>query len=507
MLHKPVSLYAFLLLSLSLSVSSLAATIESVRLWRAPDHTRVVFDLTAAIDHKLFQLQAPSRLVIDINDAQHQASLTSLDFSKTPIKRLRSGKRAQGGVRYVFDLNRDVQPRSFTLNKHGDKPHRLVLDLYDAKTVTEKTLDNVASAVEDNARRDIIIVVDPGHGGEDPGALGPRREQEKTVVLDIAKLLAKKIARTPGYQAKLTRSGDYYVSLSKRRDFARKQRADLFVSIHADAFKTPQARGASVFALSNRGATSETARFLAKSENAADLIGGVGDVRLDDKDRLLAGVLVDLSMSATLGSSLDAGTHVLKQMSSIAHLHKRNVEQAGFLVLKSPDVPSILVETGFISNPSEAKRLSTKAYREKMASSIFSGIRKYFEGNPPAGTYIAWQQRGPSSPSSSSATARIPSSYRVVSGDTLSDIAQKFGLSLARLKQLNGLKKSTIRVGQRLILQAAPKPPAVVHQVKRGETLSGIALKYSTSVAAIRQNNQLNNTAIRIGQKLLIPAG
>lgn len=382
-------------LTLLLGVEHVAASVsvENVRLWRAPDHTRVVFDLNGPVNHKIFPLKAPDRLVIDIDKTQHQASLSDLDFSKTPIKRIRNGKRDNGGLRYVFDLSSTIQPRSFTLKKHAGKPHRLVIDLYDKAPSTEKTVEQVTETLSTEKKRDILVVVDAGHGGEDPGAVGPRKILEKNVVLDIAKILADQINKTPGYQAKLTRTGDYYVSLKKRRDFARKHRADLFVSIHADAFKTPQAKGASVFALSRRGATSETARFLAQSENKADLIGGVGDVSLTDKDKDLASVLVDLSMSATMYSSLDVGYNVLKQMGNMAHLHKDNVEQAGFLVLKSPDVPSILVETGFISNPTEAKRLGTKSYRKKMAGSIFKGIRNYFEGNPPSGTYIAYQQQ------------------------------------------------------------------------------------------------------------------
>jgi N-acetylmuramoyl-L-alanine amidase len=502
---KAIMCAVIILVSLFCSISVLASDIEGVRLWRAPDHTRVVFDLTGPVDHKVFQLENPSRLVIDITDARNQARLSSVDLSKTPIKRIRSAVREKSDLRFVFDLQTSIQPRSFFLKKHAGKPARLVIDLYDKKKLTEKTIDKVAKAASVSTKRDILIVVDAGHGGEDPGAIGPGKIQEKDVVLDISKRLAAKINATKGYKAKLTRTGDYYVPLRKRSDFARKHRADFFISVHADAFTTPKARGASVFALSRRGATSETARFLAKRENAADLIGGVGSVALDNKDNVLKGVLVDLSMTATLSSSLDAGQYVLNEMGRIAYLHKRHVEQAGFLVLKSPDVPSILVETGFISNPREEKRLSTKAYRQKMAESLFSGIRSYFEKSPPAETYVAWRQNN-----GGDSRKRV-SVYIVERGDTLSGIAERFNLSLRELKSINNMSGNTIRIGQKLSLKKSqPQQPKIVaqtrvHKVTNGETLSGIALRYSSSVNAIRKRNKLNTSTIRIGQKLVIP--
>ncbi len=508
-------LLSIVLLVSSLLVSSFAvaaSSVNGVRVWRAPDHTRVVFDLSNAVSHKVFSLKSPSRLVIDIDDASNNAALAPVDLSKTPIKRIRSAKRDKSHLRFVLDLKDDVNPRSFVLKKHAGKPNRLVVDLYDKNTVTQKTVEKVAAAASVSSRRDILVVIDAGHGGEDPGAIGPRRIKEKTVVLDIAKRLAKKVNGTQGYKAKLTRTNDYYVSLKKRRDFARKHRADLFVSIHADAFKTPHAKGASVFALSRRGATSETARFLARRENNTDLIGGVGDVSLKDKDQVLKGVLVDLSMSATLSSSLDAGKHILNRMGGIAHLHKKHVEQAGFLVLKSPDVPSILVETGFISNPGEAKKLSSANYRQKMANSIYTGIREFFEKNPPGGTYLAWKQSGGKEVASSNANAGGTRVYKVSRGDTLSGISARFGLSVSALKKINGLKSNSIGIGQKLIVsQSAPskpvKPSRRIHRVAGGETLSGIALRYQSSVAAIRRQNKLRGNAIRIGQRLVIPTG
>lgn len=517
-----------LISSLQASVAWASSSVNSVRVWRAPDNTRIVFDLSSAVSHKIFPLKNPARLVIDIENTSNQANLSSIDLAKTPIKRIRSAKRKKSHLRFVLDLKDDVSPRSFVLKKHAGKPYRLVVDLYDKNTVTEKTIEHVAAAAQVSSRRAILVVIDAGHGGEDPGAIGPGRIKEKTVVLDIAKKLAAKINSTKGYKAKLTRTNDYYLPLRKRRDFARKHRADLFVSIHADAFKTPYAKGASVFALSRRGATSETARFLARKENDADLIGGVGDVSLKDKDKVLKGVLVDLSMSATLSSSLDAGKHILNKMGSFAHLHKKSVEQAGFLVLKSPDVPSILVETGFISNPGEAKKLASSKYRQKMANSIYTGIREYFEKNPPGGTYLAWKENGSKEPSIIASNRGTQRLYTVASGDTLSGISNRFGVSVSELKKLNRLKGNSIGIGQKLVVNKytvskntvnkstarqvvslntlTPRPSKRLHKVSGGETLSGIALRYQSTVAAIRRQNKLNGNSIRIGQQLVIPS-
>src|SRR5690554_643752 len=282
---------------------------------------------------------------------------------------------------------------------------------------------------------------DTAWGGEDPGAIGPNRLREKDVVFKIAQELAKAINSRRGYSAKLVRTGDYYIPLRERRNIVRKMQADLFVSIHADAFTKPSARGASVFALSRSGATSEMARFLAQRENESDLIGGVGSVSLEDKDEMLAGVLVDLSMTATLGASLQVGDYVLKSMGQVAHLHKHQVEQAGFAVLKSPDVPSILVETGFISNPSEAKNLASGNYRTRLAQQLFKGIEQYFTQFPPAGTYLASRKDG---------NRGAVTEYTIMRGDTLSDIAKRFNISVSQLQQQNNLSSPVIKVGQTL---------------------------------------------------------
>lgn len=430
---------------LLLGIDALAANVDSVRVWRAPDHTRLVFDLSAPVNHKIFPLKGPDRLVIDVNSSQLKASLANLELAKTPIKKVRSATKSGGDLRVVLDLTQAVNAKSFVLKKHAGKPDRLVVDLYDKTRSASKVLE----LPKISSKRDIIIAIDAGHGGEDPGAIGPNRLYEKHVVLKIAKNLAQKINAEPGFKAVLVRTGDYYIGLRKRSQIARNKRADLFLSIHADAFKNPKARGASVFALSRRGATSETARFLAKRENDADLIGGAGSVSLEDKDAVLAGVLVDLSMTATLSSSLQVGDQVLKSMGQVARLHKKHVEQAGFAVLKSPDMPSILVETGFISNPGEAKKLNTLSYRTRLSKQIFKGIKQHFYKYPPADSFVAWKKSGGNK---KTATAKT---HVIARGETLSGIAKRYSVSLSTLKSVNKLSSNDIRIGQRLTIPAS----------------------------------------------------
>ena len=417
-----------------LAVSSAwSAEVHDVRLWRAPDHTRIVFDLTGPAQHKLIMLSNPSRIVLDIQDTQLRAELSGLKLTDTPVQLIRSGVRDGDDLRIVLEMGVQVDPRSFALKANEQAGDRLVLDLYDQQV----RVADVKKSVKQSAKRDIIIAIDAGHGGEDPGALGPGRVREKDVVLSIAKELSALFKADTGFQSTMIRSGDYYISLRGRRDLARKRQADLFVSIHADAFKRKQANGASVYALSTRGATSTAASYLAKRENAADLVGGV---TLSDKDDLLAGVLADLSMTSTLDTSLKLGDRVLRNVDDVARLHKKNVEQAGFAVLKSPDIPSILVETGFISNPQESKKLATRSYQKRMAQAIHRGIRDWFLAHPPSGTLLAWQKK------------QGGQQYVIARGDTLSDIAQRFSISLADLKSYNSITSSKIMVGQKLTI-------------------------------------------------------
>ncbi|WP_342653807.1 N-acetylmuramoyl-L-alanine amidase [Pseudomonas sp. F3-2] len=458
------------LLLTTLAVDALAATqVRSVRLWRAPDNTRLVFDLSGPVQHSVFTLQSPDRLVIDINGAMLGGSL-NIPTANTPITSMRSAQRTPDDLRVVIDLKKAVTPKSFTLAPNQQYGNRLVVDLYDNPADANPTptvADTPATAAPatpavpvspskpeiklppvPNGKRDIVVVVDAGHGGEDPGASGGRGQKEKNVVLAIAKELQRQINAEKGYRAELTRTGDYFIPLRKRTEIARAKGADLFVSIHADAAPSSAAFGASVFALSERGATSETARWLADSENRSDLIGGAGAVSLDDKDRMLAGVLLDLSMTASLTSSLNVGQKVLTNIGRVTSLHKSRVEQAGFMVLKSPDIPSILVETGFISNAAEANKLEGTSHQQALARSITAGVKQFFQQNPPQGTYIAWLR-------DNGKLAMGPREHTVRSGESLSMIAVRYDMSMAALRNANNLGSDELKVGQQLKIPSA----------------------------------------------------
>ena len=431
----------FILFALMASVVNAATQIEGLRIWPAPDHTRLVLDTAGTVDHNVFSLSGPARLVIDMKNTSLKTDFSQVDLSGSPIQRIRSAPRNGTDLRVVLDLKSDIKPRSFVLEPNQQYGHRLVVDLIDE---AGSRLERAASptVTKDSAgKRDIIVVVDAGHGGEDPGAIGPRGTREKDVVLKMAKTLAALIDKQPGFTAKLTRTGDYYIGLRNRTILARKYNADLFVSVHADAFRTPQPNGASVFALSQRGATSETARWLAQSENRSDLIGGAGGLSLEGRDEMLAGVLLDLSMTASINASLGVGSSVLGKLGGVANLHKPGVEQAAFAVLKSPDIPSILVEAGFISNPKEEKDLASEWYRDRLASAMMDGIHDYFRRTPPPGTLLAWQKEN------NRDDGRV-SQYRIQRGDTLSGVARENQTTVSELMRFNGMNDDRVMVGQ-----------------------------------------------------------
>jgi len=366
-----------------------AAELTATRLWPSPEYTRITLESSQPIAHKYFQLSNPDRLVVDLEGLVSGARLDELHkqlSAEDPyVATIRSGLNRPGVTRLVIELKAAVKPSVFQLQPLGEYGHRLVLDLYPQQELDAlallalgKPVSESASAVPQYARL-ITVAIDAGHGGEDPGAIGANGTHEKDVTLAVARKLKQKLDGVENMRGVLIRDGDYFIPLAKRVNKARAVKADLFVSIHADAFIRPQARGSSVFALSENGASSVAARWLAKKENEADLVGGVN---IDVKDPFLKRTLLDLSQTATINDSLKLGRSVLKEIGGVNTLHKPHVEQAGFAVLKSPDIPSILIETAFISNPEEEKRLKDEAYQNKLVDAIVAGIRDYFEQNP-----------------------------------------------------------------------------------------------------------------------------
>lgn len=424
-----------ILLLLPWPVLAAPLQVEGVRLWAAPDSTRVVFDVSGPAEHRLFTLKNPDRLVIDLSGAGIARGVKDSFSSGGIVKTLRSGPRNGKDLRLVLDLSGPAKPKSFALKPNDQYGHRLVIDLFDAGKQRPATALKTLEAKNEPAKlRDLVIAIDAGHGGEDPGARGTKGTREKDVVMEIARRLAKLVAQEPGMRAVLVRDGDYYIGLRKRMDIARKHRADLFISIHADAFHDRRANGASVYAVSRRGASSEMARWLAARENAADLVGGVS---LDDKDDLLAEVLLDLAQTATLEASNQVASNVLAEMKRIGKVHKHSVQHAGFVVLKSPDIPSLLVETAFISNPAEENRLRSAKHQQQVATAIMSGVRKYFTDNPPPGTLVA---------------NASPRRHVIRRGDTLSQLAQRYGVSMATLRRHNQLRDDTLMLGSVLAI-------------------------------------------------------
>ena len=370
-----------------------ATQIRNARLWRSDDKLRVVFDLSGPVQYKTFSLSAPERLIIDLSGAGLSGDFSQLMLKGSGITSIRSGHFGKGDTRIVLDLAAPMQLNSFLLPPQDGQGHRLVLDLTSATQAPRSIATQPKPSVDRaHPKRDIIVVVDPGHGGKDPGAIGSKGQREKDVVLSIAQLLAKRLKREKGFDVKLVRNDDFFVPLRKRVEIAHKHNADMFISVHADAAPRITASGASVYALSEGGATSATARFMAQRENGADLLGATSLLNLKDKDPMLAGVILDMSMNATIASSLQLGSSILGSLEGITSLHQKRVEQAGFAVLKSPDVPSILVETGFISNARDSARLVTARHQQAVADGLFDGLQRYFQKNPPVNSYMAWVQ-------------------------------------------------------------------------------------------------------------------
>ena len=415
MLNRFVIAIFYLLFALCIPLAHADIAVSSTRVWPAEDYTRITIESAKPISNNMFTIGNPDRLVIDLENVELNQTLNELtqQISRNDpfISSARVGQFKPDTVRLVFELKNEIKPQIFSLKPVGDYGHRLVLDIYPAQAIdpmmalleksgaditlappSDKTespttdANNTSPAKDTKSQtqpelraRTLIIAIDAGHGGEDPGARGRRGSLEKNVTLSVARKVKELIDELPNMRGKLIRDGDYFIPLNMRVTKARKMNADLFVSIHADAFIKSNVRGSSVFALSENGATSSAARWLAKKENEADLIGGVN---IAVKDKYLARTLLDLSQTATINDSMKLAKYVLNELGDINKLHRGHVEQAGFAVLKSPEIPSILIETAFISNPREEKNLNSKSYQLKLAKAIVNGIQHYFAQNP-----------------------------------------------------------------------------------------------------------------------------
>lgn len=500
-----------LLFSAGLYVPALhAAEVQEVRLWRAPDYTRVVFDLDRQVQYSVFVLENPNRVVIDLSGVEMKTNLSGLDFKDSPVTGMRSGKRADVDLRIVMDLTTGVNPSSFMLTANGELKDRLVVDLYDAGVVPAVPDLQMEERPGEALQRDIIVAIDAGHGGEDPGALGyDKRIREKDVALAIARALYDRLESVPGYQPVLVRDGDYSLQLQRRPQIARQNRADIFLSIHADSFSTTRAEGVTVYALSERIAEDENVRRVAEKENSADLLGGVaGDTSLRDIEDDLARTLLDLSMAWSIEQSVAAGSYILNSLSSVATLRRDKTQQGNLWVLRSPDIPSLLIETGYLSNPDEARQLNSGSYQRRLADGIVQGVMRYFYDRPPEDTLVAWQKANNITPTLVGTASG--GSHVVARGDSISMIAQRYGVSIRELKEANDLRGDVIQLGQELTIPGAGlstlmEPLRMEHKTVTGETLSGIAVRYRVSLASLRNANDLRNDVIHVGQILKIP--
>lgn len=513
-----VKLSRFWVASLALVAAFFACTVqanvlEGVRVWPSPDETRVVIDVSAEVEFSYFTLSGPDRLVVDLKQTTLGTKLPVTVTDSAVLAKIRASSPPEKSTyRLVLELKKKSSPQLFKLapTPGGQYGHRLVIDLPHAQSSTssadkpasESTVSRDASQLHGTA--DIVVAIDAGHGGEDPGSIGPSRKYEKDVTLSVAKKLADQIDAVPGMQAVLTRRGDYFVNLNKRSDIARKNKAHLLVSIHADAFHTPQPRGASVFVLNTRRANTEIARWVENHEQQSELLGGAGEVLAkNNADRNVSQTLLDLQFSHSQKEGYKVATDILREMGKVAHLHKRDPVNASLAVLKSPDIPSVLVETGFISNPTEEKLLFQRSHQDKLAHALAKAVVQYFEDNPPEGTLFANRAKA--------------QKHKVQRGESLSVIASKYGTSIDDLMQINKLKSSSLAVGQILTIPGGNRAPVqvpvvnnpvetetVTHVVKSGDYLGKLASTYKVSVDSIKRENTLTSDTLRLGQKLKI---
>ncbi|MDX7876204.1 N-acetylmuramoyl-L-alanine amidase [Aeromonas veronii] len=497
-----------------MALPSWANQLKSVRIWPSPDNTRVVLDMSSAPNYNYFTLAGPDRLVIDLKGASNATNLARVENNSELVRKIReSTPLEKGGLRLVLDLSSAIKPVVFPLAPAGPYGHRLVIDLpYEEK----RSAAAVQSTPVGGKGRGVVIAIDPGHGGEDPGSIGPRRTYEKRVTLAVSQKLAALIDREPGMRAVLTRRGDYFVDLNKRSEIARKAKADLLVSVHADSFHNSTPRGASVWVLSTNRANREMGSWLEKQEKQGELLGGVGKVLAEsDPNPYLAQTFLDLSMDKSRAEGYDVSRQILRSLGKVARLHKKAPEHASLAVLKAPDIPSVLVETGFISNHAEEKLLATSSYQDQLARAIFEGIRNYYRAHPTKGAMLTGKGLA-SRPAATTRSAPVASqpvsqpkpvqSQPVVTNKmpaTVRDGAAATGSGAGVIKPYSEAAQDSgapvSNVGD------YDKSRMLRHVVKRGESLSRLAEKHGVSQSTLVEINQLRSRDIQIGQTIYIP--
>ena len=499
----------------SLLFSSLvsANSLKGLRVWPSPEETRVVIDLKSEVDFSYFTLSSPSRLVVDLKNTELATKLPVVVKDSPVLSKVRKSSPPQKGTyRLVFELKKSSKANLFKLSPTpgGQYGHRLVIDLphgtvSKSKPTITPSKPTVSKDINQVKRqKDILIVIDPGHGGEDPGSIGPSRKYEKDATLSISKKLAAQLNAIPGIKTRMTRNADYFVNLNRRVAIARENEAHLLISIHADAFTTPQPRGGSVFVLNTRRANTEISRWIENKEKQSELLGGSGAAftnNIDDKN--VNQTLLDLQFSHSQKEGYKLATAILSEMGKVAKLHNSKPINTSLAVLRSPQIPSVLVETGFISNPTEEKLLFQRSHQDKLARAVTKAVVKYLKENPPEGIILS---------NATSSTGSV-SQHKVSRGESLSVIASKYGTSTQALMKYNNLKSSSLAIGQVLKIpggasssssSSAVKTKTITHTVKSGEYLGKIASRYKVSVADIKRENRLKSETVRVGQKLRI---
>lgn len=499
----------------SLLFSSLvsANSLKSLRVWPSPEETRVVIDLKSEADFSYFTLSSPSRLVVDLKNTNLATKLPVVVKDSPVLSKIRkSSPPDKSTYRLVFELKKSSKAELFKLSPTpgGQYGHRLVIDLPHgaaSKGTTTSTPSKPTVSKDINQvkrQKDILIVIDPGHGGEDPGSIGPSRKYEKNATLSISKKLAAQLNAVPGIKTRLTRNADYFVNLNRRVAIARENEAHLLISIHADAFTTPQPRGGSVFVLNTRRANTEISRWIENKEKQSELLGGSGAAFTGNiADKNVNQTLLDLQFSHSQKEGYKLATAILSEMGKVAKLHNSKPINTSLAVLRSPQIPSVLVETGFISNPTEEKLLFQRSHQDKLARAVTKAVVKYLKANPPEGIILS---------NATSSTGSV-SQHKVSRGESLSVIASKYGTSTQALMKLNNLKSSSLAIGQVLKIpssaqgsssSSAVKTKTITHTVKSGEYLGKIASRYKVLVADIKRENRLKSETLRVGQKLRI---